>query len=101
MAVGRRPFGRDNLADKLFKLRGVLAVASVPLFLILAVVMLMPTAPSDDLDFSHQTHLPRPLDNHGDVLHRVNNHHNIVDALLGLFCDSFFDVIFGTHFLRF
>lgn len=52
MAVGRRPFGRDNLADKLFKFRGVLAVASVPLFLILAVVMLMPTAPSDDLDFS-------------------------------------------------
>lgn len=80
MAVGRRPFGRDTLADKLFKFRGVLAVASVPLFLILAVVTLMPTAPSDDLDFSRQTHLPRPLDSHGDVLHRVNNHHNIVDA---------------------
>ena len=43
----RRTFGRESMADKMWRFRGILAVASVPLFLILAVVTLMPSAQSD------------------------------------------------------
>ena len=51
------------MADKMWRFRGILAVASVPLFLILAVVTLMPSAPEDSLDFSSHGHVQdRTLD---------------------------------------
>ena len=60
MAGGRRTFGRETVIEKMWRLRGVLAVASVPLLLIFAIVTLMPTAPKEHLDFSHHSHLPDP-----------------------------------------
>jgi hypothetical protein len=54
------------MADKMWRFRGILAVASVPLFLILAVVTLMPSAPKDSLDFSSHGHVQdRTLDVRG------------------------------------
>ena len=54
------------MADKMWRFRGILAVASVPLFLILAVVTLMPSAPEDSLDFSSHGHVQdRTLDARG------------------------------------
>ena len=51
------------MATKMWRFRGILVVASVPLFLILAVVTLMPSAPKDTLDFSSHGHVQdRTLD---------------------------------------
>lgn len=43
---------RDSPAELLWKFRGVVAVVSVPIFLFLAVLLLMPRAADDSLDFS-------------------------------------------------
>ena len=62
----RRAIGRESMADKIWRFRGILAVASVPMFLILAVVLLMPTAPRDSLHFSSHGQLrDRMLDGRG------------------------------------
>ena len=53
----RRQFGRETVSEKMWRFRGILVVVSVPLFLVLAVVTLMPTAPSDGLDFSSSGHV--------------------------------------------
>mmetsp|Transcript_4747 Transcript_4747/g.17530 ORF Transcript_4747/g.17530 Transcript_4747/m.17530 type:complete len:507 (-) Transcript_4747:123-1643(-) len=53
----RRQFGRETVSEKMWRFRGILVVVSVPLFLVLAVVTLMPTAPSDGLDFSSRGHV--------------------------------------------
>ena len=79
MAGGRRTFGRDTVIEKMWRLRGVLAVASVPLLLIFAIVTLMPTAPKEHLDFSHHSHLPDPMDGRGSVPHGVSRRGTIDD----------------------
>ena len=76
MGVGRRAFGRETMSEKMWRFRGILAVASVPLFLILAVVMLMPSAPKDSLDFSSHGHVQDRMLDHAHAGSTVHTMHN-------------------------
>jgi len=84
MGIAPGSYGRrrgESFGERVWKFRGVIAVASVPVFLILAVVLLMPRAPTDHLDFSHHGHLPQSMHSvEPHTTREVEDHPEVDDA---------------------
>ena len=53
MRSARRASGRDSMASRMWRFRGIIAVISPVILLVLAIVLLMPSTPSEHLPFSH------------------------------------------------
>ena len=53
MRGARRALGRDSMASRIWRFRGLIAIFLPVFLLVLAIVLLMPSAPNEHLPFSH------------------------------------------------